>query len=120
MKLEFNFNIVPAYDVIARLAGSERPNEWIIRGNHHDAWVNGAEDPVSGQAPLIEEARALGMLLKQGWKPRRKWEVENRGVQPDIEIEFDPKLWRQGRDPRLETAVDCVLVELAKSPPQSK
>ena len=66
-----NWDVKPIYDVIARIPGSVYPNEWIIRGNHHDAWVNGAEDPVSGQVPLIEEARALGELLKQGWKPKR-------------------------------------------------
>src|SRR3954469_25989430 len=71
LKLEFNWDIKPVYDVIAKIPGSVAPDEWIIRGNHHDAWVNGAEDPVSGQAPLLEEARALGLLLKQGWKPRR-------------------------------------------------
>jgi len=71
LKLEFNWDIKPVYDVIAKIPGSEAPDEWIIRGNHHDAWVNGAEDPVSGQAPLLEEARALGTLVKQGWKPRR-------------------------------------------------
>jgi len=71
LKLEFNWDIKPVYDVIAKIPGSVAPDEWIIRGNHHDAWVNGAEDPVSGQAPLLEEARALGELLKQGWKPRR-------------------------------------------------
>src|SRR6202011_4251432 len=59
------------YDVIAKIPGSVVPDEWIIRGNHHDAWVNGAEDPISGQSALLEEARALGLLLKQGWKPRR-------------------------------------------------
>src|SRR5881396_791171 len=59
------------YDVIARIPGSSAPDQWIIRGNHHDAWVNGAQDPISGQVPLLEEARAYGALLKQGWKPRR-------------------------------------------------
>jgi N-acetylated-alpha-linked acidic dipeptidase len=71
LKLEFNWDIKPVNDVIAKIPGSAAPEEWIIRGNHHDAWVNGAEDPVSGQAPLLEEARGLGALLKQGWKPRR-------------------------------------------------
>ena len=71
LKLAFNWDIKPVYDVIAKITGSEAPDEWVIRGNHHDAWVNGAEDPVSGQAPLLEEARAFGLLLKQGWKPRR-------------------------------------------------
>ena len=71
LKLEFNWDIKPVYDVIAKIPGSVAPDEWIVRGNHHDAWVNGAEDPVSGQASLLEEARALGQLVKQGWKPRR-------------------------------------------------
>jgi N-acetylated-alpha-linked acidic dipeptidase len=71
LKLEFNWDIKPVNDVIAKIPGSVAPDEWIIRGNHHDAWVNGAEDPVSGTSPLLEEARALGLLLKQGWKPRR-------------------------------------------------
>jgi N-acetylated-alpha-linked acidic dipeptidase len=69
--LEFNWDIKPVNDVIVKIPGSAAPDEWIIRGNHHDAWVNGAEDPVSGTSPLLEEARALGILLKQGWKPRR-------------------------------------------------
>jgi N-acetylated-alpha-linked acidic dipeptidase len=71
LKLEFNWDLKPVNDVIAKIPGSVAPDEWIVRGNHHDGWVNGAEDPISGQAPLLEEARALGELLKQGWKPRR-------------------------------------------------
>jgi len=71
LKVEFNWDIKPVNDVIAKIPGSVAPDEWVIRGNHHDAWVNGAADPISGQAPLLEEARALGQLLKQGWKPRR-------------------------------------------------
>ena len=71
LKLEFNWDIKPVNDVIVKIPGSVAPDEWIIRGNHHDAWVNGAEDPVSGTSPLLEEARALSLLLKQGWKPRR-------------------------------------------------
>jgi N-acetylated-alpha-linked acidic dipeptidase len=71
LKVESNWDIKKIYDVIAKIPGSAAPDEWIIRGNHHDAWVNGAEDPVSGQSSLLEEARALGELRKQGWKPRR-------------------------------------------------
>jgi N-acetylated-alpha-linked acidic dipeptidase len=71
LKVAFNWDIKPVYDVIAKITGSVAPDEWIIRGNHHDGWVNGAEDPISGQSPLLEESRALGLLLKQGWKPRR-------------------------------------------------
>ena len=69
--LKFNWDRKPLYDVVARIPGSKYPEQWVIRGNHHDAWVNGAEDPVSGASPELEEARALGELLKQGWKPDR-------------------------------------------------
>lgn len=71
LKVEFNWDIKPVCDVIAKIPGSVAPDEWIVRGNHHDAWVNGAEDPISAQVALLEEARALGQLVKQGWKPRR-------------------------------------------------
>ncbi|MGA9902979.1 MAG: transferrin receptor-like dimerization domain-containing protein, partial [Terriglobales bacterium] len=71
LKVAFNWDIKPVYDVIAKIPGSVAPDEWIIRGNHHDAWVNGAEDPTAGQVSLLEEARGLSLLLKQGWKPRR-------------------------------------------------
>jgi N-acetylated-alpha-linked acidic dipeptidase len=71
LKLEFNWDIKPLYNVVAKLAGSEHPDEWVIRGNHHDAWVNGAGDPISGQAAMLEEARAVSELVKTGWKPKR-------------------------------------------------
>jgi N-acetylated-alpha-linked acidic dipeptidase len=71
LKVEFNWDIKPVYDVVFRIQGAQAPDQWIVRGNHHDAWVNGAEDPVSGQIALLEEARALGQLLKTGWKPKR-------------------------------------------------
>jgi N-acetylated-alpha-linked acidic dipeptidase len=71
LKLAFDWSLKPLYDVIATMRGSVEPDLWVLRGNHHDAWVNGAEDPVSGQVALLEEARALGELSRQGWKPRR-------------------------------------------------
>jgi len=71
LKLEFDFKTVPAYDVIARLRGSERPDEWIVRANHHDAWVNGAEDPISGMVAVLAEAQAASQLAKTGWRPKR-------------------------------------------------
>jgi N-acetylated-alpha-linked acidic dipeptidase len=75
----------PVYDVIARIDGSTFPDEWVIQGNHHDAWVNGASDPISGIAAELEEARALGELLKQGWRPKRTiifaaWDGEEPGL----------------------------------------
>ena len=85
LKVEFDWKTVPAYDVIARLRGTERPDEWVIRGNHHDAWVNGANDPLSGQVALMEEARAVSELVKTGWKPKRTivyaaWDGEEPGL----------------------------------------
>ena len=71
LKVAFNWDTKPLFNVIARLPGSTFPDEWILRGNHHDAWVNGAADPVSGMAPMLEEARALGELRRQGWSPKR-------------------------------------------------
>lgn len=85
LKLEFNWNMVPCYDVIAMIRGSQFPDEWVMRGNHHDAWVNGANDPISGQAAMLEEAKAIGALLKTGWQPKRtiiycSWDGEEPGL----------------------------------------
>ena len=71
LRLAANWDIKPVYDVVFKIPGATEPDTWIVRGNHHDAWVNGAEDPVSGQIALLEEARGLSLLLKQGWKPKR-------------------------------------------------
>ena len=71
LKLRFDWTLKPLYDVIARLPGATTPDEWVVRGNHHDGWVNGAEDPISGLVAELEEARAMGELVKQGWRPRR-------------------------------------------------
>ena len=73
------------YDVIGKIQGSTFPEEWVIRGNHHDGWVNGAEDPIAGQISLLEEARAMGELVKAGWKPKRTiiycaWDGEEPGL----------------------------------------
>jgi N-acetylated-alpha-linked acidic dipeptidase len=71
LKLEFNWDQKPLYNVIAKMTGSEFPNEWILRGNHHDGWVNGAADPISGMVAEMEEARAIGELTKKGFRPKR-------------------------------------------------
>jgi len=85
LKMFSNWDIKPLYDVIAKIPGSTSPDEWVIRGNHHDAWVNGADDPISGTSAELEEARSLGELVKQGWKPRRTivycvWDGEEPGT----------------------------------------
>jgi N-acetylated-alpha-linked acidic dipeptidase len=71
LQLAFNWDIKPLYNVVATLKGSEYPDEWVIRGNHHDGWVNGAEDPISGMVAEMEEARAIGELAKKGMRPKR-------------------------------------------------
>jgi N-acetylated-alpha-linked acidic dipeptidase len=85
LRVKFHWDVKPVRDVIATLRGSEFPDEWIIRGNHHDAWVNGAEDPISGQSAMLEEARALGAMAKKGWRPKRTivycaWDGEEPGL----------------------------------------
>jgi N-acetylated-alpha-linked acidic dipeptidase len=85
LKVKSNWEIKPVYDVIGKIQGSTFPDEWVIRGNHHDGWVNGAEDPISGMVAVLEEARALGELLKSGWKPKRTiiycaWDGEEPGL----------------------------------------
>jgi N-acetylated-alpha-linked acidic dipeptidase len=85
LKVFSNWEMKPLYDVIAKIPGSLYPDEWVIRGNHHDAWVNGAEDPISGMVTVLEEARSMGELLKHGWKPKRTiiycaWDGEEPGL----------------------------------------
>jgi len=85
LKLEFEWKFADCHNVIATLNGSEWPDEWVIRGNHHDAWVNGANDPVSGMVSVLEEARAVSELVKTGWRPKRTlvfcaWDGEEQGL----------------------------------------
>src|SRR5207253_4082951 len=75
----------PVNNIIAMLRGSERPDEWVLRGNHFDGWVFGAQDPLSGQVALLAEAKALGALVKSGWRPKRtivyaSWDGEEPGL----------------------------------------
>lgn len=85
LKVAFNWNIVPCYDVIAKIKGDRYPDEWVIRGNHQDAWVNGTSDPISGLSSLMEEAKSIGDMLQNGWKPARTlvycaWDGEEPGL----------------------------------------
>jgi N-acetylated-alpha-linked acidic dipeptidase len=75
----------PLYDVIAKLPGAVEPDRWIVRGNHHDGWVFGATDPLSGTIAMMSEAKAIGQLVKEGWRPRRtliyaSWDGEEPGL----------------------------------------
>jgi N-acetylated-alpha-linked acidic dipeptidase len=90
LKVFSNWQLQPLYDVIAKIPGSQFPDEWVLRGNHHDAWVNGAEDPISGQVAVLEEARSLGELVKAGWRPKRTiiycaWDGEEPGLLGSVE-----------------------------------
>ncbi|MFT5751908.1 MAG: N-acetylated-alpha-linked acidic dipeptidase, partial [Dokdonia sp.] len=85
LKLEFDWQLKPALNVIATMNGDVFPDQWVMRGNHHDAWVHGANDPVSGLVALLEEARAIGELVKAGYKPKRTlvycaWDAEEPGL----------------------------------------
>jgi N-acetylated-alpha-linked acidic dipeptidase len=85
LKVSFDWSQKTLYDVVARIEGSTYPDEWVVFGNHHDAWVNGADDPTSGQVALMETGRAFGELLKQGWRPKRTiimcaWDGEEEGL----------------------------------------
>lgn len=90
LKVESNWTTVDALNVIAKMKGSELPDEWIVRGNHHDGWNNGAADPLSGLVAEMEEARAIGELVKSGWKPKRTivycaWDAEEPGLMGSTE-----------------------------------
>lgn len=85
LKLQFDWKMVDCLNVVAKLKGSELPDEWVIRGNHHDGWVNGASDPISGMVVEMEEARAISELVRSGWKPKRTivycaWDGEEPGL----------------------------------------
>ncbi len=85
LKVAFDWQVRPIYDVIAKLPGRELPDEWVMRGNHHDAWVNGAADPISGLAAMLAEAKAVASLTRDGWRPGRTivyaaWDGEEPGL----------------------------------------
>ena len=85
LKVKSNWDIKEIYDVIATIKGSEYPDEWVVRGNHHDGWAIGANDPLSGNVALLDEAKAIGALLKTGWRPKRtlvyaSWDGEEPGL----------------------------------------
>ena len=85
LAVAFEWRSRPLHNVIATIPGALHPDQWVVYGNHHDAWVNGADDPISGQVALGETARALGGLLKTGWRPARTivlaaWDGEEWGL----------------------------------------
>ena len=85
LMVKSDWSLKPLYDVIAMMRGRERPDEWVVRGNHRDGWVMGAFDPLAGNSAMLEEAKSIGELVKTGWRPRRtivytSWDGEEPGL----------------------------------------
>lgn len=85
MHLKMDYQYRTIWDVIGRVRGAELPDEYVLAGNHRDAWVYGAADPNSGTAAMLESVHGLGALLKSGWKPKRtiifgSWDGEEEGI----------------------------------------
>ena len=85
MRLKQDYQFRTIWDVIGRVRGSELPDEWVVAGNHRDAWVYGAVDPNSGTAAMLEAVHGVGELLKSGWRPKRtvvfgSWDAEEEGL----------------------------------------
>lgn len=90
LAVKSDWSLKPIYDVIATLKGSTLPDQWIVRGNHHDGWVMGASDPLTGNVALMSEAKAMGDLVKRGWRPKRtivyaSWDAEEPGLMGSTE-----------------------------------
>ena len=97
MHLEFDWQLRTVYNPVGKIVGTEYPDEWIMRGNHHDGWAASAADPISGMVSLMEEARGIGELLKTGWRPKRTllyagWDIEEPGLLGSTEwVEYNLK-----------------------------
>jgi N-acetylated-alpha-linked acidic dipeptidase len=90
MHLKQDYQFRTLWDVIGRVRGSQSPDEWVVAGNHRDAWVYGAVDPNSGTAAMLETVHGVGELLKSGWKPKRtmifaSWDGEEEGLMGSTE-----------------------------------
>ncbi len=111
LKQDYQFRTI--WDVIGRIRGSELPDEWVVAGNHRDAWVYGAVDPNSGTAAMLESVHGIGELLKSGWKPKRSivigsWDAEEEGLIGSTE-------WGEQHDAELANAVAYFNVDVAVS-----
>jgi N-acetylated-alpha-linked acidic dipeptidase len=103
------------WDVIGKVKGTEYPDDWVVAGNHRDAWVYGAVDPSSGTASMLESVHGIGVLLKQGWRPKRtmvfcSWDAEEEGLIGSTE-------WVEQHAKMLENAVAYFNVDVAVAGP---
>jgi N-acetylated-alpha-linked acidic dipeptidase len=115
LALKIDYQIYTIWDVIGKVHGNELPDEWVIAGNHRDAWVYGACDPNSGTAAMLESVHGLGALLKKGWKPKRSilfasWDAEEEGLIGSTE-------WVEQKTPELQHAVAYFNTDVAVSGP---
>ncbi len=114
LKQDYHFRTI--WDVIGRVRGSELPVEWVVAGNHRDAWVYGAVDPNSGTAAMLESVHGIGELLKSGWKPKRtivfgSWDGEEEGLIGSTE-------WGEQHEAELASAVAYFNMDVAVSGPK--
>ena len=114
LKQDYQFRTI--WDVIGRVRGSEFPDEWVVAGNHRDAWVYGAVDPNSGTAAMLESVHGIGELLKSGWKPKRtivfgSWDAEEEGLIGSTE-------WGEQHEAELANAVAYFNMDVAVSGPK--
>jgi N-acetylated-alpha-linked acidic dipeptidase len=114
LKQDYQFRTI--WDVIGKLQGSELPDEWVVGGNHRDAWVYGAVDPNSGTAAMLESVHGLGELLKSGWKPKRtivlgSWDAEEEGLIGSTE-------WGEQHEKELANAAAYFNMDVAVSGPK--
>ncbi len=114
LALEMEDRVTPIWDVIGTIPGREEPDRLVVLSNHHDAWVYGAVDPSSGTASMLETARALGQLLREGFRPRRtillgNWDAEEYTLTGSTE-------WGEQEEANLrKNAVVCLNVDAATS-----
>jgi N-acetylated-alpha-linked acidic dipeptidase len=116
MHLKQDYQFRTLWDVIGRVRGSESPDEWVVAGNHRDAWVYGAVDPNSGTAAMLEAVHGVGELLKSGWKPKRtmifaSWDGEEEGLMGSTE-------WAEQHESELANAPAYFNVDVAVSGPK--
>ena len=116
MHLKQDYQFRTLWDVIGRVRGSELPDEWVVAGNHRDAWVYGAVDPNSGTAAMLEAVHGVGELLKSGWKPKRtmifaSWDGEEEGLMGSTE-------WAEQHESELANAAAYFNMDVAVSGPK--
>jgi N-acetylated-alpha-linked acidic dipeptidase len=116
MHLKQDYQFRTLWDVIGRVRGSDIPDEWVVAGNHRDAWVYGAVDPNSGTAAMLESVHGVGELLKTGWTPKRtmifcSWDGEEEGLMGSTE-------WAEQHEPELVNAPAYFNMDVAVSGPK--